>query len=143
VRYPLSTSGGLLAGAVAVCRVDGLVIAHAEAQGVPEDFEPAVAELAQRGVVAVAADSLGVVELTGPGRAGQAAERPLLDGLAEVAVISQAAGDSELAAPGAPGDRGAPGIALQRVRRGELLEVLADLAGDRAARRSPGPGMLR
>jgi hypothetical protein len=59
--------------------VDAFVVEDAEAQTVPQDFEPAVAELAQGGVVVVAFGDLGVVELAGPGGAGEAAERPLLD----------------------------------------------------------------
>jgi hypothetical protein len=39
-------------------------------------------------------------------------------------------GDDQVTLAGAEGDRGAPGIALQRVRRAELFDVLADLSGD-------------
>src|SRR5690242_2675475 len=99
MRHPLSTSGSESSCAVAVGRVGGLVVEGAQVQAVPQDFVPAVAEFAQGGMVGVAGGGLGVVELTGPGRAGQAAERPLLDGLAQMAVIGQAAGDGELAAP--------------------------------------------
>jgi hypothetical protein len=49
-----SGRGGGRAVAGAVGGVDGFVVADAEAQAVPEDFEPAVAELAQGGVVGVA-----------------------------------------------------------------------------------------
>jgi hypothetical protein len=48
----------------------------------------------------------------------------------EVAVAGQPVCDHEVPLAGAAGDRRAPGIALQRVRRGELLDVLADLTGD-------------
>ena len=108
----------------------GFVVANALAQAVPEDFEPAVAEGAQRPVVGLALPDLGVVELPGPPGAGQAAEGPLVQRVAEVAVVGQPAGDYELALTGLSGDRGASGVACQRVRRGELLGVVADLAGD-------------
>jgi hypothetical protein len=65
VRHPLSTSGGLHAGVVAVRCVDGLVVVDVKVQAVPEDFEPAVAELAQCGVVMVAGGDLCVVGLAG------------------------------------------------------------------------------
>src|SRR6202034_680472 len=107
-----SGCGGWRAAPVAVGGVDCLVIEHALGQAVPEDFEPAVAELAQRGVVAVAGGGLLVVELPGPGGPGQAAEGPLLYRFAQVAVVGQAPGDGELAAPGAPGDRRAACVAL-------------------------------
>jgi hypothetical protein len=130
MRHPLSTSRGGFEGSFAVAGVDVFVVVHAQAQAVPQDFEPAVAEGAQGGVVGFACGDLGVVELAGPGGAGQAAKGPLLDGFAEVAVVGQAAGDEEFAATGASGDGGAACVALQRVRRGELIPVLADLAGD-------------
>src|ERR1700743_398373 len=117
---------------LAVGGVDGLVVADAFVQAVPEDFEPAVAELAQRGVVIVAGGYLLVGELPRPRRPLQAAERPLLDGLAERAVIGQAAGDGELAAARPPGDRRAACVAFEGGRGAGLPEVLADLA------RAPG-----
>src|SRR5215831_18282470 len=78
----------------------------------------------------LSAGSLGVVEVLGPGRAAQAGEGPLVHRVGEVAVAGEPVGDDQVALAGAAGDRGAPGIALQRVRRGELLDVLADLTGD-------------
>src|SRR5207248_10881371 len=72
----------------------------------------------------------GVVEVPGPGGAAQAGEGPLVHRVGEVAVAGEPVGDYEVALAGAAGDRGAPGIALQRVRRGELLDVLAGLTGD-------------
>src|ERR1700745_1737031 len=98
---------------LAVGGVGCLVVADVFMQAVPQDFEPAVAELAQRTVVAVAGGGLLVVELPGPGGPGKAAEGPLLDGLAEGAVIGQAAGDGELAAPRPPGDGRTACVALK------------------------------
>jgi hypothetical protein len=77
-----------------------------------------------------AAGSLGVVELPCPARAAQAAERPLLDGVAEPAVAGHAGGDHELALARSPRDGGLAGVALQGVGRGEDLGALTDLAGD-------------
>src|SRR5512144_1382335 len=122
------SGGSVVAGAVG--DVDGLVVAGAAAQAVPEDLEPAVAEGAQRGVVGLAGGPLGVVEVAGPAAAGQAAKRPLVHRVAEVAVVRQATGDDDVALAGATGHRGTARVALQRVRRGELLEVVADFAGD-------------
>src|SRR5207249_10351738 len=65
-----------------------------------------------------------------PPGAGERAERPLLDGTGQVAVAGQSGGHHELAPAGAPGDRGLAPVALQRVRRGELRRVIADLTGD-------------
>jgi hypothetical protein len=93
----------------------------------PEHLQPAVAEGPQGGVVALPTGTLGVVELTPPGRAADRAEGPLLDGVGQVAIAGQAVGDHQLALPGAAGDGSLSGIALQRVRRLELLEVAADL----------------
>ncbi len=109
----------------------------------PENLQPAVAESAQGGVVGLAGGDLRVVELPGPCGLLQAAEGPLLHSVSEVAVVGQAAGDDVFVAPGAAGDRGLAGVALQRVGRGELLDVFADLTGDPGGERSPRPGMLR
>src|SRR6266516_4481245 len=132
MRHPLSTtgSGGAAEGAVAVGDVDGLVVQLALAQAVPQDFQPAVAERSEGGMVGLAAPTLGVVELPGPAGLTQAAKRPLLDGAGEVAVAGQPAGDHQLAFAGAAGDRGLARVALQRVRRLVLADVVADLAGD-------------
>src|SRR5712691_8308349 len=136
MRHPLSTpvrSGGQWhpsERAVSVGDVDGLVVEDTLAQAVPEQLEPAVGEGAQGGVVAFAGGSFGVVELACPAGAAEAAEGPLLDGVAEVAVVGEPAGDDELALAGAPGDRRFAGVALERARRLELLRVVADLAGD-------------
>ena len=77
----------------AVGGVGGFVVVGALGQAVPEDFEPPVAQASQGGVVSLAGGDLGFVELAGPGGAVQAAERPLLDGLAEVPVVGRALGD--------------------------------------------------
>jgi len=57
VRHPLSTtvSGGLAEGALAVGDVDGLVVADARAQAVPQDLQPAVAQRPEGGLVGLAA----------------------------------------------------------------------------------------
>jgi hypothetical protein len=110
--------------------VDGLVVEDAAVQAVPEHFEPTVFERAACGVVAFAGRPLLVVELARPGRAAQAAEGPLVDGVAEVAVVGEAAADDELALAGAAGDGRLAGVALERVRRLELVGMVADLAGD-------------
>src|SRR6266516_5332099 len=132
MRHPVSTtgSGGAAEGAVAVGDVDGLVVQLALAQAVPQDFQPAVAERSEGGLVGLAAPTLGVVELPGPAGLTQAAKRPLLDGAGEVAVAGQPAGDHQLAFAGAAGDRGLARVALQRVRRLVLAGMVADLAGD-------------
>src|SRR6266540_4820485 len=132
VRHPLSTmvSGCSAEGAVAVGEVGGLVVALPVHQAVPQDLQPAVAKRAQGGVVALAAGALGVVELRRPARQAQAAESPLLDGVGQVAVAGQAGRHDQLALAGAAGDGGLAGVACQRVRRPELLGMVADLAGD-------------
>jgi hypothetical protein len=55
---------------VAVRGRDGLVVAHAAGQAVPEHFEPAVPQLADRGMVAVVVGDVPVVELPGPRGSG-------------------------------------------------------------------------
>src|SRR6266516_7715713 len=131
MRHPSSTtgSGGSAEGAVAVGDMGGLVVEHAVVQAVPQDLQPAVAERPEGGVVGLAAGALGVVELPGPAGLPQRAERPLLDRTGEVAVAGQPAGDHQLAFAGAAGDRGLARVALQRVRRLVLADVVADLAG--------------
>ena len=102
MRHPLSTpdSGGVSEGSVAVGDMHGLVVEHTLGEAVPQDFEPAVAQGAQRGVVALSGGDFAVVELTGPAALGEAAERPLVDRGAEVVVVRQPAGDDEIALPG-------------------------------------------
>jgi hypothetical protein len=120
------------------------VVGDAESRAVPEYCEPAVGECARRGVVvAVAGGDLGVVEASSPAGALQAAEGRLLDGVAEVAVVGQAAGYDVFAAAAASGDRGAAGIALQGVGCAELLDVFADFAGDPGGETITQAGMLR
>src|SRR5262245_23001409 len=106
MRHPLSTSCRWFERVGAVGGVGGFVVGDAAVQAVPEDFQPAVAQCAQGGVVVLAGGDLGVVEVAGPGGLLQAAEGPLLDGVAEVAVLGQAAGHEVLAASGASGDGG-------------------------------------
>jgi hypothetical protein len=53
-----------------------------------------------------------------------------LDGVGRVAVAGQPGGHDQLTSAGAAGDRGFAGIACQRVRRPELLGMVADLVGD-------------
>src|SRR5262249_42383752 len=110
--------------------MDGLVVGDFVGEAVPEHLEPAVAEGPQGRVVILTAGALGVVELPGRCGAAEAGEGPLVHRVGEVAVAGQPVGDDQVALAGAAGDPGAPGIALQRVRRGELLDVLADLTGD-------------
>ncbi len=69
-----------------------------------------------------------VVELASPVRPAQAAERPLLDGVAKVAVAGEPVGDEELALARAAGDGCLACVALEAVRRVEVGDV-ADLAG--------------
>ena len=88
---------------VAVRGMDGLVVAHAAGQAVPEHFEPAVAQRAESGVVAVVIGDVPVVELPGPPGTGQGPERPLLHRVSQVPVARQPACDDVLARPGAPG----------------------------------------
>ena len=59
------------------------------------------------------AATLRVVELARPGGAAQAGERPLVDGVGEVAVAGQPVRDDEVAFAGPAGDWGAACIALQ------------------------------
>src|SRR5207237_3040514 len=82
-------------GAVAVGDVDGFVVGDVAGQAVPEDLEPAVAQGAQRGVVAFAAGALLVVELPRPAGSAQAGEGPLLHGVGEEPVAGQAARDDQ------------------------------------------------
>ena len=74
--------------------------------------------------------SLGFVELSGPGRASEAAERPLLHGVAQEAVMGEPTGDDELALARPARHRRLARIALQGVRRFELLGMVADLGCD-------------
>src|SRR5690606_2088769 len=139
MRHPLSTPGsgsecgrlgGWAEGPVAVGDVDVLVVGDVLGQAVPEDLQPAVAQGAQRGMVFLAAVTLRVVELSRPAGGAQAGEGPLLYGVGEVAVAGQPGGDDELAFARAAGDRGFAGVALQRVRRVELSDRVADFTGD-------------
>ena len=95
----------------------------------PEHFEPAVAQGAERGVVTVVVRDVPVVELPGPAGPSEGAERPLLHGVSQVTVAGQPAGDDVFALPGSPGDRGLPGVACQCVRGIELLDVVTDFSG--------------
>jgi hypothetical protein len=54
----------------------------------------------------------------------------LLDGIPEVAVVGEAAGDHELALARAARHGRLAGVAVQRARRLELFGMVADLAGD-------------
>jgi hypothetical protein len=105
-----------LVGALTVGGMGGFVVGHPAAQAVPQDLQPAVAERTECGVVALAAVALAGVALPGPGGGPQRAKRPVLDGFAEEVVEGQPAADDVFAAAGAAGDRGAAGVALQRVR---------------------------
>ena len=60
VRRPLPTfgSGGASEGSVAVGDVSALIVEHTLVEAVPEDLEPAVAQRARRGVVALAGGDL-------------------------------------------------------------------------------------
>ena len=104
----------------------GLVVEGALVQQVPEQLEPAVGKGAQRLVVRLAAGALGVVELTCPGAAPEAAEGPLHGRLAQVSVAGESAGDGQLLAR-ASGHRGRAAVALQLVGDGELQGAVADL----------------
>lgn len=132
MRHPLSTtsSGGVSEGSVAVGDVEVFVVEHVAGQAVPEDFEPAIGQGAQGGVVAFLGADFAVVELSGPAACGEAAEGPLVDRGAEVMVMGQAACDDEIALPGPAGDGCRSGVALQSGRFVELVDVFADLAGD-------------
>jgi len=136
MRHPLSTPCGSGSQGhpserpIAVRYVDGLLVEEALLQAVPEHLEPAVAEGAQGGVVALPLRPLPVVELAGPARGTEAAEGPLLDGVAEVAVVGEPAADDELALARAPRHRRLAAVALERARRLELGRMVADLAGD-------------
>ncbi len=131
MRHPLSTSGRLLErGCLStVGGVDGFVIEHAFVQAVPQDFEPPVAQGAQRGVVGCSGGGLGVVEVPGSWGPGEAAERPLPGGFAGVAVAGQAAGD-----------RGQLGA--DRAMRDEREQVQVLLQGHQAADRGIGGVVL-
>src|SRR4051812_41711959 len=108
MRHPLSTpeSGGASEGSVAVGDVEVLVVEHALGEAVPEDLQPAVAQGAQGGVVAFSGADFLVVELAGPAASDEAAERPLMDRVAQVAIVREPAGHDEVALAGAAGDRG-------------------------------------
>jgi hypothetical protein len=64
--------------------VHGLVVEHALGQAVPQDFQPAVAQGAQGGVMAFPGGDFVVVELARPAALGKAAKRPLVYRRAEV-----------------------------------------------------------
>src|SRR5450759_1031911 len=131
MSHPLSTpiSRGSVERAVAVGNVDRPVVADPPQQAVPEDLEPAVAERPEGGMVVLALGDLAVVELARPARVGQAAERPLLDGIAQVSVAGEAGRHDELALARATGDRRLAGIALEPVGGGEHLGMVASPNG--------------
>src|SRR3990172_8037903 len=136
VRHPSSTTTGsrglgrLSEGPVSVGDVDRFVVWDTSVQAVPEDLEPAIPERPERRVVPFAPCALRVVELPSPPRAPERAERPLLDGTAEIAVVREPARHDELGLSRAARDRGLARVALQRVRRVELFGMIADLTGD-------------
>ena len=136
VRHPLSTtsvSGGCgrpSFRAVAVGDVDGFVVVDAVAHAVPEDLEPAIAQGPQRCMVPLTPSSLRVVELTGPPRAFERAERPPLHGAPEVPVVREPARHHDLGLARATRHGSLARVALQRVRRVELFGMIADLTGD-------------
>jgi len=115
---------------VAVSDMNGFVVDDALAQAMPQDLEPAVAESAKRSVVRLALGAFAVVELPGPTGACEAAEGPALDCVPEEVVVSEAASDHELRLAGSASHRRLAGVALERVRRLELLGVISDLTGD-------------
>lgn len=80
--------------------------------------------------MSLAPGSLRVVELTSPARASERAERLLLDGTAEIAVVREPARDDELGPSRAARDRRLARVALQRARRLERFAMIADLTGD-------------
>ena len=145
VRHPLATLGlgGVAAGAVAVGDMGGFVVQLAPDEAVPQNLQPAVAERSEGGVVGLAAGALGVVEVPGPARAARAAEGPLLDGVGQVAVAGQPGRHHQFGLARAAGDRSFAGITCQRVRRLELFDVVADLAGDPGGEAVTEPGKLR
>jgi hypothetical protein len=65
---------------------------------------------------------------------------PLVHGRAEVAVVRQPAGDDQFATARSSGYRGGAGVALQRVRRVKLLDVVTDFAGDAGGEAIPEAG---
>ncbi len=99
--------------------MDGLAVGDVTAQ--------AVGGGAQGGLVTLSTGTLGVGELTPPGRAADRAEGPQLAGVGQVAVAGQTVGDRQLAPPGVAGKRSLAGVTVLRVRWLEQLEVVADL----------------
>ena len=98
-------------------------------KAMPEDLQPAVAQDAEGGVVALAFRDLAVVGLARPARALQAAEGSLLDRVAQMTVAGEAGRDHQLVLARATGDGGLAGTALEPVGGGEHLGVVADLTG--------------
>ncbi len=84
MRYRWSTPMllSLLERPVWVRDVRRLVVVDTGDEAVPEDLEPPVAERPEGGVVVLALGDLPVVELTRLAGAAEAAERPLLNGVA-------------------------------------------------------------
>jgi hypothetical protein len=66
-----------------------------------------------------------------------------LDGVGQVAVAGQPGGHDQLGLAGAAGDGRFAGVALQRVRRRVVVDVVADLAGDPGGEAVTEPGKLR
>lgn len=131
MRHCLSTnlSCGASEGPVAVGLVEGLVVGDALGQAVPQDLRPAVANCPRRGRMGLYGFDRVVVELPAR-RLWERLQGPLVDGGPDVVVVRHPAGNDEVALARAAGDRGLSGVALQRVRRDALLDVVADFARD-------------
>lgn len=124
---------GLVAG------VKRFVIAGARLPHFPEDFEPALAETAQRAGVALAFGAMGLVVGLCP-RAGLAAViGPLMDGAAqgEVAAIAQTVAQDLTRLDG--DGRGA-GMTLQALRPGEAIPLVSDLGQEAGRELRSGSG---
>src|SRR5680860_446470 len=141
MRHPLSTLRGseLSAGALTVGLVEVLVVEGVAVEAVPEDVEPAVAEGAQGGVVALAAPAEFVVVLASPVGPAQRAEGPVLDGAIEVAVAGEPFGDDEFGFAGSSCDGGLAAVGLEGVGRVELAGMVTDLACDPGGETDPEP----
>jgi Phage integrase family len=132
VRHPLATfgSGGLAEGAVAVGGVGGFVVELAAHQAVPQDFQPAVAQGSEGGVVGLAAGALGVIELPGPSPSSAGCRRPIAGRRRPGSGCRPAGWPRPARFCPSGGSRALAGITCQGVRRPELLGMVADLAGD-------------
>ena len=110
-----------------VAGVQFAVVGSARLPHLPDDFQPALAQAAQRLGVAFAAFAQGVVIGRRPGALGAALVGKKMHGVAQ-ALVAGAAQIDFVELPGLVADRRCASVALEALRIGEKLAVVADFA---------------